>query len=110
MRSLKIDSNYRSKSLILGVVVRYGKWYKIYLNGVGDIFWLARFYGIEKDRFGNSCFLHLKTSYCIKPGHYIRDYNSRNGGYRSYHPLCDIREINSILMVSVDYVNSILTF
>lgn len=100
MRSLKKDSNYSNISLILGLTVRYGKWYKITIRNE-DKFWLAKFYGVSND--GN--FLHMGNTYVVSPN-YKRHYGCEEGSV--YHPLCEIDEITDITMVSFEYVNNII--
>jgi hypothetical protein len=101
MRSLRKDVVCKNTE-ILGLTVRYGKWYKITIRNENK-FWLARYYGVN-DR---GDFLHKGTAYVVRPGGDVSDYPATSG---IYHPLCDVDDITDIEMVNWNYVESIITF
>ena len=99
MRSLRKDVVCKNTE-ILGLTVRYGKWYKITIS-YENKFWLARYYGVDEGRF-----LHMGNTYVVSPN-YLRTYDC---GGRDFYALCDVNEITDIMMVDFEYVESIITF
>jgi hypothetical protein len=101
MRSLRKDVVCKNTE-ILGLTIRYGKWYKVFVGG--REFWLVRFYGVDSVR-GYNKFLHKGTAYVVRPGGDVSDYPATSG---IYHPLCDVDDITDIEMVNWNYVESII--
>jgi hypothetical protein len=99
MRSLRKDVVCKNTE-ILGLTVRYGKWYKITIS-YENKFWLARYYGVDEGRF-----LHMGNTYVVRSD-YLRHYDC---GGRDFYALCDVNEITDIMMVDFEYVESIITF
>jgi hypothetical protein len=101
MRSLRKDVVCKNTE-ILGLTIRYGKWYKITIRNENK-FWLARYYGVN-DR---GDFLHMGNTYVVGQLDYLRHYDC---GGRDFYSLCDVNEITGIMKVDVEYVESIITF
>jgi hypothetical protein len=96
MRSLK--EAYLGSYKILGLNLRVGKWYKVFVNG-NTSFWLVRFYGVND----NEIFLHKGITYCVKSQFDVTEYPSTNG---IYHGLCYVNLISGIESVGLDYIRS----
>jgi hypothetical protein len=100
MRCLRKDVVCKNTE-ILGLTVRYGKWYTITIS-YENKFWLARYYGVN-DR---GDFLHMGNTYVVRSD-YLRAYDC---GGRDFYSLCDVNEITDIMKVDFEYVESIITF
>ena len=100
MRSLKKDVVCKNTE-ILGLTIRYGKWYKITIRNENK-FWLAMYYGVSN----GSDFLHMGNTYVVSPD-YVRYYDC---GGNNFYPLCHADEITDIERVDWNYVESIITF
>jgi hypothetical protein len=104
MRSLRKDVVCKNTE-ILGLTIRYGKWYKVFIGGGSRGFWLVRFYGVDGGSRGQNQFLHKGTAYVVRPECGVSDYPATSG---SYYPLCDVDDITDIEMVNWNYVESII--